>query len=401
MAAAGLAALVAARGFGTPALEPVGVGLLLVALIALVLVAVAAGRARMVRRLPPGRPRAGDEVVVEIHRAGDVAGGLALRALEWQLDSGLSALGAARGRMGRGGRVRVSVPRARRGEHVLPPVQLEVTDPFGLAVARRRFGTAERLLVVPRTVAATADAGRLAGGGTRRVPRGEDVARLDGVREYRPGDPLSRVHWGQSAKRGVLHTKVFGTEGDGERVGAVLLDVADPSVAAADAELAVLAAASLARAACEAEGARGTVALWAGDEAVPATCAWSEAEARLARVAAGTGRPLAEMLRRATGVLPAGTGVVAVTPAAAPGLTDAARAARRAGVELVVVLAGGAAEAAGALRAAGVPAVAAPDEPALAAALAPGGAAGAGGRRGGRSPRSRAPAAAGPGGARA
>ncbi|HWH14301.1 MAG TPA: DUF58 domain-containing protein, partial [Miltoncostaeaceae bacterium] len=346
LAAAGLAALVAARGFGTPALEPVGVGLLLVALVALVLVGVAATRVRLVRRLPAGRPRAGDEISAEIHRAGGRLGRLALRALEWQLDSGLAPLGPVRGRRGRGGAIRVTVPRARRGEHVLPPVQLALTDPFGLAVARRRFGAAQRLLVVPRTLPATAETRRL-GEGARaaRAPRGEDISRLDGVREYRPGDPLSRVHWGQSAKRGRLHTKVFGPEGDGRRVAVVVLDLADPGVAPHDAELAVVAAASLARAAAQAEGGRGSVTLWTGDLPAPLPCTWAEAEARLARAATGTGRGLAELLRRAPGALGTGTGVVAVTASAPPGLAEAARAARQAGLEVVVVLAGAAASA--------------------------------------------------------
>lgn len=381
LALAGAAALVAARGFGTAALAPVAIGFLLVALAAPVLVAMALTGVRLSRVTSARRPRAGDEVAADIVRSAQAPARIALAALEWRVDTGLDVLGPVRVRAERGGHLRAVVAGARRGEHLLPPMRLDVADPFGLATGHRRFGDAQPLLVVPRTLPATSDASRLGRRGrARTTPAAEDIAQLDGLREYRPGDPLSRVHWGQSAKRGRLHTKVFGPEGGRGRVAAVLLDVSSPSVAEADAELAVIAAASLACAACGDAAGRGTVALWAGGDAAPVTSDWGQAEARLARVRAGSGGPLAAMLRRAHRLLGPGAVVVGVTAEADPALPEAARASRRAGLELVVVLAGEAAAQAPALLAAGVPVLAAPDEGALAAGLRPP-AEGRGGRR--------------------
>ena len=37
----------------------------------------------------------------------------------------------------------------------------------------------------------------------------EDPTRNAGVREYQPGDPLNRVHWGATARCGALHSKIY------------------------------------------------------------------------------------------------------------------------------------------------------------------------------------------------
>jgi uncharacterized protein (DUF58 family) len=62
---------------------------------------------------------------------------------------------------------------------------------------------------------------------------------LYGVREYRAGDPLRRIHWRTSARRGELVVREF--EPPGLRVLALLLDPEPASRAAAD-QLARLAA---------------------------------------------------------------------------------------------------------------------------------------------------------------
>lgn len=375
LAAAGVAAFVAARGFGTPALAPVGIGLILAAVGAWLLVAAAARGLGATRTLDAGTPAAGDPVNAEIRVRGPVAGRLAARALDGDVDAGMDALGAARAvRVADGadrlvGVRRVVVASARRGEHLLPPVSVRLGDPFGLASARRAFGPAQRVLVVPATVPATADASLLGDRRrARRAPLGEDIAHVDGLREYRAGDPLSRVHWGQSAKRGRLHTKVFRADDGAGREATVLLAL--PAGAAdADAELAVSAAASVCRAA--AAGRDRGVSLMLGADAVPRECDGAEAMVRLARVRAGGGPAAGEMLRRAVRLLPPGAGVVVCTPLGDDDLADAAVAARRAGLEAVVVLTGAAAASAGALSARGVPVVAAGDAAALAAGLAP------------------------------
>lgn len=90
-----------------------------------------------------------------------------------------------------------------RGRHLLGPLTMRVTDPFGLVEVGRAFRSTAPLVVVPRTVALTpyGTPGPGTGGGLHRpltfaTGSAEDVT----VREYRVGDDLRRVHWRSSAR---------------------------------------------------------------------------------------------------------------------------------------------------------------------------------------------------------
>lgn len=373
LALAGVLFAVLALGFGTPALYVVGVGLMTLVVLAWLLVWMASPGLRVRRTLLDRRPRAGEDLHVDVALAGSPGSRTALRMCDWDIAPGLSSLGVVRVARGAGSGRRLRVTNLRRGEHRLAPARLTVRDPLGLMVSRREFGDEGRILVVPRVVPSTADAHAL---GDRRLARraslGEDIAQLDGIREYRPGDPLSRVHWGQTAKRGTLHTKVFHTDDADGRIQAVLCDVHSGDVAPDDTELVITAAASLMHAATSAEAIHGQHALlWAGDLNAPVACGWSDAEARLTRLAAGEGPPLEEMMRRSVRLLSPGAGLVGVTAAPTGGVWEAAKAAHRRGIETVVVVAGRAAEET-LPESVGVPLVRATDLDALRAGLAPG-----------------------------
>lgn len=100
----------------------------------------------------------------------------------------------------------------RRGYFRIGPVLFETGDFFGL---NRRFATGEDaryLTVYPRVI----PLGRY-GIPTSR-PMGEtvvkrrlveDPTRLAGVREYRTGDPMRRIHWKATARTGTLHSRVY------------------------------------------------------------------------------------------------------------------------------------------------------------------------------------------------
>jgi uncharacterized protein (DUF58 family) len=94
-----------------------------------------------------------------------------------------------------------------RGRWEIGPLQLRVTDPFGMCEVTRAFATTDPLVVVPRVhpLAPLGAAGAWGGSGesaTRNAAAsGEhDVA----TREYRHGDDLRRVHWRSTARRGEL-----------------------------------------------------------------------------------------------------------------------------------------------------------------------------------------------------
>lgn len=371
--AAGVAALLAARGFGTAALAPLGVGFVVLVAGAIVLTAFAARGVDATRVLRPARPRAGEPAEATVTVRGGRAALTAMHLLEWEADAGLAALGAQRAVRAGNGVTRIVIPAAQRGDHVLPPLTLRVGDSLGLAVAVRRVGpAAERVLVVPEALPSADTTSALGGRDRGRLTlAGEDVSSLEGLREYRPGDALSRVHWGQSAKRGRLHTKVFRPEDGGGRIATVLLDVSPQAAASPeDRELAVVAAASVARSVATGGGRAVSVGLWVGDEGAVRESPWPEAESRLARVRFDAAAPpLQDLLHRAARLLQPGAGLVAVTADPADAVTEAARAARRAGIDLVLVLAG--ARAAEFPAPAGVPTVRAADRDALRAALAP------------------------------
>jgi uncharacterized protein (DUF58 family) len=99
-----------------------------------------------------------------------------------------------------------------RGYYQLGPLVLESGDLFGLH-RRYRVGTEPHfVLVYPKVVPLEGYelATRRPIGEVRLTHRlFEDPTRIAGVRQYQAGDPLSRVHWGATARTGLLHSKVY------------------------------------------------------------------------------------------------------------------------------------------------------------------------------------------------
>lgn len=97
-----------------------------------------------------------------------------------------------------------------RGRGLVGPVTIRVEDPFGLLRVDRPVVPAEEVVVVPATTPLAAiDTGALAGAVSAdegRVGQGGSADDSE-LRPYRPGDPIRRVHWGQSARRGELHVR--------------------------------------------------------------------------------------------------------------------------------------------------------------------------------------------------
>jgi uncharacterized protein (DUF58 family) len=145
---------------------------------------------------------------------------------------------------------------SQRGYHQVGPLILESGDLFGL-VRRFRIGAeANYVLVHPRVL----NIARYAIPTTRPVGEVriqqhifEDPTRAAGVREYRRGDPLHRIHWRATARTGVLQSRVYEPS---TMIGAtVALDFYIPAyegqATLERSELAVVAAASIAHYVCE------------------------------------------------------------------------------------------------------------------------------------------------------
>jgi uncharacterized protein (DUF58 family) len=353
LAAAGAGALVASRGFGTPALATLGAGLLALPVLVTALVWAAVAGLRVHRRIRPSRCRAGDEVEVRLALSGWPTRLGLDRLLDVSLEPGLAAAAGA-GAPRRDGSRLWRVARAPRGDHLLSPPVAHVCDPFGLARRSRAGAEGERLLVVPRAprLERLALEASTPGGGMRRRRMVSGFGELERVRDYRAGDPLSRVHWAQTAKRGRLQTKELrSSEGPGKAV-MLLLDAGGPG--GEDFETAVTATAAMARHLAE-RGERLAL-VHTGERPVrlaAGRATWPAVEMALARVTPGGPRELALALRSETAAPEAPELIVVITSGSGPGLPAALAGARAAGIAVAVILTGPAAAGAPDLERAG------------------------------------------------
>ncbi|WP_217199834.1 DUF58 domain-containing protein [Streptomyces buecherae] len=188
------------------------VGLLLIALPLVCVAVVYRTRYRVAgsRRLDPGRVPAGSEARVQLRI--DNVSRLPTGVLMLQ-DRVPYVLGPrprfVLDRVETGGRREVSyrVRSDLRGRYPLGPLQLRLTDPFGMCELTRAFSGYDTLTVVPRAepLPPVRLSGESAGYGDGRH-RSLALAGEDDVipRGYRHGDDLRRVHWRSTARYGEL-----------------------------------------------------------------------------------------------------------------------------------------------------------------------------------------------------
>jgi uncharacterized protein (DUF58 family) len=269
----------------------------------------------------------------------------------------------------------------RRGLFRVGPAVLEASDPLGL-VRRFRIDAEVRFVtVLPRTV----EIGHRWPLGHRpihEVPRRslfEDPSRFLGVRDYRTGDSLRRIHWRATARSGRLQVKLYEPavlEGVlvAVEMGSAAWPHASEEVADPTVELAVTAAASIAEFVLAHGQAAGLLSNggdaadrypsdWTGGSFRRLEDALQETEARrgmqayrplevepgagrwqldrlrtaLARLTLAPGLTLAELLIAEAPRLPRSLVILAVTPDLGPGLSEALAVLARSGFEVGVV----------------------------------------------------------------
>ncbi|MFF7988635.1 DUF58 domain-containing protein [Kitasatospora xanthocidica] len=208
--AAGLTAVVCAYLLDQDALLRVGVLLAALPLAAVAVVANTRYRVASGRRLSPGRAVAGQEARVHLRldNVSRVPTGVLL------LEDKVPYVLGPRPRFvldrvePRGNReVSYRVRSDLRGRYPLGPLQLRLSDPFGMCEVTRAFTASDVLTVVPQVQALPSVrlTGEWLGQGeshshTLALAGDDDVI----LREYRPGDDLRRVHWRSTAKYGEL-----------------------------------------------------------------------------------------------------------------------------------------------------------------------------------------------------
>lgn len=100
----------------------------------------------------------------------------------------------------------------RRGAFALGPTIVRSGDPFGLFAAHKEVAVAETLVVLPMSVPIKTfppPPGILPGGKAVRRKTMDVTPHASGVREYVPGDPMKRIHWPSTVRRGRFMVKEF------------------------------------------------------------------------------------------------------------------------------------------------------------------------------------------------
>ncbi|BAJ27957.1 hypothetical protein KSE_21340 [Kitasatospora setae KM-6054] len=208
--AAGVTAALCAFAFGQAALFQVGVLLAALPLAAAGMLVRTRYRVASGRRLSPHRAAAGQEARVHLRldNVSRVPTGLLL------LEDKVPYVLGPRPRFvldrvePRGFReVSYRVRSDLRGRYPLGPLQLRLSDPFGMCELTRAFSAADVLTVVPQVqdLPAVRLPGESGGQGdsnthTLALAGDDDVI----PREYRQGDDLRRVHWRSTARYGEL-----------------------------------------------------------------------------------------------------------------------------------------------------------------------------------------------------
>ncbi|OAI43604.1 hypothetical protein AYO38_10550 [bacterium SCGC AG-212-C10] len=99
-----------------------------------------------------------------------------------------------------------------RGYHILGPGSVKSSDILGLWPLRKEDEEKDALVVFPRIFTMEElglPADRPMGERKGRNRLFEDPQRVAGLRDYHPGDPLKRIDWKATARRGELQSRVY------------------------------------------------------------------------------------------------------------------------------------------------------------------------------------------------
>ena len=198
-----------AWAFGSEALYPVALGLVLAVLAAALWVRLLQRPMTLRRRLDRGDRLAGDDVPVQLELDAEglvPSGTLVLRERIARLGERETPLVRRHGRL----RGRYVLRRVPRGRYAIEASEIVIEDPFGLERVEVELPSQSSILVYPRLV----DVDRLFSESGARTPEGRRLLMrrpsgfdLHSVREYEQGESLRRVHWPSTAKRGQLMVK--------------------------------------------------------------------------------------------------------------------------------------------------------------------------------------------------
>lgn len=209
IACAGAGLWIAGRTFGEGALEQLGFGLLILVLISVFVVRRGRHEISVARVISPQRAQAGREVTVALTLENRGRGSSPVLFLEDHLParlSGRARFSLAGIEMGGERRATYKLRPARRGSYRVGPLEVVVSDPFGVATRTTHASSTTTFLIHPRieplTLPREAGRRRTSLNSARRNPTGTTGEDFYTLREYVDGDDLRRIHWPATAKRG-------------------------------------------------------------------------------------------------------------------------------------------------------------------------------------------------------
>ena len=104
---------------------------------------------------------------------------------------------------------------AQRGLFRLGPTDIRVGDPFGIFLSARRIIHYNNIVVYPPVSImpdVTIPTGTMVGSSQSSIRTQQITSDVRGIREFQTGDPLKRIHWLSTARRGQLFVKEFDLE---------------------------------------------------------------------------------------------------------------------------------------------------------------------------------------------
>jgi uncharacterized protein (DUF58 family) len=327
--AVGGGAYLAGWAFGSEALYPVGVGLVLVVVLSAVWVHIVARPVGLRRHVVGGEHVAGEDVPVRLEL--ELQGRIAPRSL--RVVDRIERLGEHEADLARHGNRLVGeyvIASAPRGRYPIEGAEVVVADPFGLERREVALDVPGALLVYPRIVelgALFSETGSRMHEGRRLLLRRPSGFDLHSVREYEQGESLRRVHWPSTAKRGQLMVKDLE---DSPRDEALVLLDGDASYvvgegAASSFEAIVSAAGSILRAHAG-RGRRAGLVVNAAEPRYQAVQTlegdWGLALEILASIEADGRHPVAALLTEGVGSVAKALEVCVVTSGLTPRLVD-------------------------------------------------------------------------------
>ena len=200
----GLVALVASWASGSTPFAVVGLGFVLVGLLARGWARVAGEAIGVQRRLLPGDRVEGSDLVVEVRvrqRRRLLLGSVVVRQRLGEIEREVRI---------RSMRTEIVFSNVPRGRHELAPLEVVVTDPLGLERVEQQLDERVAVLVrphVPLLTSVFSTHGAHDAGAARSRFRRPAGFEIHAIREYAPGEPLRAVHWPSTARRGRLMVK--------------------------------------------------------------------------------------------------------------------------------------------------------------------------------------------------